>query len=264
MLASGYVFTIRFVRRIESTAARARAELDLAKQIHESVVPPVSLRTSCVEVFGRSDPSSEMGGDLIDAIERRAGVDIYLADVSGHGVGAGIVMGMVKSAIRMCLRNEPPLESLVTDLNAVLTDLTRPNMFATFACLRIPVDGPIQYALAGHLPILHAIASSGEVREIPNQHLPLGITFDEDYLSGTLTASPGDTLAILTDGLTEVQNADGKELGFAAIREAFRANSSRSLPELHDAVVAAARSHGPQLDDQSLILVRVLRPEPRP
>ncbi len=82
-----------------------------------------------------------MGGDIIDAVCGDHTVDVYLADVSGHGVGAGIVMSMVKGAIRMRLRAGGSLPALAADLNAVLTELTRDDMFATFAAVRASPQG---------------------------------------------------------------------------------------------------------------------------
>jgi len=188
---------------------------------------------------------------------REGEIDVFLADVSGHGVGAGIVMGMVKSSIRTLIRAGPALESLVTDLNAVLSELTTPEMFATFACIRIRPGGAAEYALAGHLPILHLVAATGDVRELPNDNLPLGIEAGERFVSGNVRLEAGDTLAVFTDGLVEVMNAEGRQLGMPALRDAFVRESRRELPALYAALMGAARSHGKQSDDQSVVLVRV-------
>lgn len=88
-LVIGYILVVRFIRISESEQARGRAELDMARQIHGSLVPDVELETPHVVVFGRSMASSEMGGDLIDVVRNGDRTDIFLADVSGHGVRAG-------------------------------------------------------------------------------------------------------------------------------------------------------------------------------
>ncbi len=257
MVVVGYVLSIRLTNRLSWRAARAQAELDVARRMHESIVPAISIRTERIEVHGRSDPSSEMGGDLIDAVVRDGEVDVFLADVSGHGVGAGVVMSMVKSSIRTLVRSRPSLASLTTDLNAVLSELTTPEMFATFACLRLGGSGEGEFALAGHLPLLHFIAAEGVVRELPNDNLPLGIDADERFASGRVRVAPGDTLALYTDGLIEVMDAQGRQLGLAALRDVFAREARRPLSELAAALMNAARSHGAQSDDQSVVLVRV-------
>ncbi|MBL9001128.1 MAG: serine/threonine-protein phosphatase [Phycisphaerae bacterium] len=255
-MVAGFVLINIFIRTEESRITRYRTEVDMAQRIHKRLVPALTISAGSWQVLGRSEPSSEMGGDLIDALQNGDELDVFVADVSGHGVGAGIVMGMVKSAIRMRLRAATTLEGLLTDLNAVVTDLTDPNMFATFACVRAGTKGEIQYALAGHLPILVFRASTGEVIDLPNQHLPLGIESDEVYHAGRCAVGLGDTLLIVTDGLIEVQSPAGKELGLAEFRAAFASCASGPLPDVMERLQMLASSHGKRLDDQSLVLIR--------
>lgn len=255
-IVAGYVLMLRFVRRQERRAERARAELDVAQQIHASLVPPIELRIGDIAVLASSIASSEMGGDLVDAVARDAEVDVLLADVSGHGVGAGIVMSMLKSSSRTLLRSRPSLESFLGELNRVVSELARPGMFATIACARVRPGGETEYALAGHLPIFHFVAKSGEVRELPNQCLPLGVEAEETFLAGSTHLAPGDCLILLTDGLVEVQNRHGEQLGLAGLLAAIRDSSGAAQRELSAALFRAAESHGPRLDDQSVLIVR--------
>lgn len=255
-IVAGYVLMVRFARHMERQSERYRSELDIAARIHQALVPEIAITAGPIDVLGTSAPSSSMGGDLIDAVVRGGEVDALLADVSGHGVGAGIVMGMVKSSARTLLRSSPPVDRLLTDLNVVLSELTRPEMFATMAVIRLRADGRAEYGLAGHLPIYHYRAAGGEVVELPNEHLPLGVEAEELFRSGEVSVAPGDTLVVFTDGLMEVRSAAGKELGLAAIREVVRNRGGGALPELLAAIMEAARSHGPQADDQSVLLVR--------
>ncbi len=252
----GYILVVRLARRLESDGARSRAELDIASSIHKSLVPDIALDRAGVEILGTSRPSSDMGGDLIDAGVAGDRTDVILADVSGHGVGAGIVMGMLKSSARTLLRSSPSVEQLLTDLNVVLSDLTKPNMFATMAVVRLHPGGAFEFGLAGHLPIFHFRANSSDVVDLPNQSLPLGIEPDERFEVGASTLARGDTLLLITDGLMEVQDAAGREFGLASLRELFKNNATRPLAEIRDAILAAAGAHGTQIDDQSLVLVR--------
>jgi serine phosphatase RsbU (regulator of sigma subunit) len=263
-LIIGYITVILLARRHEQRGAKAKAELDVAVEIHRSLVPAIDTTAGSIEVLARSRASDTMGGDLVDVIVRGPGapgdarleVDAILADVSGHGVGAGIVMGMLKSSARTLLRRRPSVESLLGDVNVVLSDLTRSDMFATMVFVRVEGDGSIEYGLAGHLPIMHHRAASGRLDDHPNDALPLGVDPGETFVAGCDTLAPGDTLVVITDGLTEVQNAAGRELGLAAMREVVRANAARPLRELYDAIIAAASRHGPQIDDQSVLLIR--------
>lgn len=261
LISVGFVLIVKYIRQESRAAERARAELSVAKGIHARVAPPIDLRQGPIEVLGRSRSSEEMGGDLIDAIAAPGAraVEVILADVSGHGVGAGIVMSMLKSAIRTRLTSRVPLATLLADINGVLTDLTDEHMFATVACARIYEDGRVEYALAGHLPIIVATAEgkARRIEELANDNLPIGITHDEVFVSGSATLRPGDSLLFVTDGLTEVRHrVGGHELGLAPLRDAFAAHADAPLSEICERLFTLADTHGRRSDDQSVLLVR--------
>jgi sigma-B regulation protein RsbU (phosphoserine phosphatase) len=250
----GYVLVMRLARSLEIRNVKARAELDMASAIHRSLVPDLDLRAGGYQILGTSRASNVMGGDLIDAVNSGGRTDVMLADVSGHGVAAGIVMGMLKSSARTLLRSAPGPAKLLTDLNAVLSDLTRPDMFATMVSVKLESDGRGEIGLAGHLPAFHA--SRERVVAYENDALPLGIEAGERYPARTLSLAPGDTLMLITDGLIEVQDATGRELGLSAIRETFEKHVSLPLADLRDTMLGLCDRHGPQLDDQSIVLIR--------
>lgn len=256
----GYILVMRLARRFERRGASARAELDVASAIHKTLVPDIDLRCGTIRVIGSSIPSNTMGGDLIDAVvSSNSRVDVLLADVSGHGVGAGIVMGMVKASARTLLASATPMDRYFTDLNRVLCDLTSPEMFSTAASIRLEPAGRhvrAHYALAGHHPIVLR-RSNGEVLDLVNDALPLGISPDESVHAGELTLYTGDTLLVLTDGLIEVQNAEGRELGFDVLRDLFEKRGGERLDSVCSLFFEAARAHGRPIDDQSVLLVRI-------
>jgi hypothetical protein len=255
---AGYFLTIRVVRRLEASSGRMRAEFDVARKVHDSLVPGIALSVQGLEVHGSSRASAEMGGDLIDLIRTGDRTDIILADVSGHGVGAGIVMGMLKSSARTLLRRHTDLGPFLADLNAVLTDLVRPGTFATAAVVRIDTDRPgiISYAMAGHLPLFLARRAGG-IEELRNEAFPLGIDPDERFPVGQVALATGDTLMLFTDGLTEVLDRSGRQLGLPTLREVFERHAAQPLPAIAAALRALADAHGKQSDDQSLVLIRV-------
>ena len=210
-----------------------------------------------VELYGRSDAGSEMGGDLLDVHEADAAVTLFLADVSGHGVAAGVMMGMVKSAIRDGPRTGADLSVLLNDLNEVVCELTRPGMFVTFSCLRFDGTNRVQYALAGHLPILCVRRGGRVVEKLPNDSLPLGVLPEEKFAANTAECGPGDLFVLLTDGLTETMNKAGQLFGDDRIDSILVANADRPLAEIHSALLNAVRGHSPQGDDQTVFLARV-------
>jgi len=225
-------------------------------------VPPLDLRTARLEIYGESRASSQVGGDLLDATERDGKTLLYVADVSGHGVAAGTLMSLTKGAMRARLLAGVPLSRLLGDLNRVLIDLSSPNMFVTFAGIRFGGSSPAELCLAGHLPILHFPRGSRRATQWPNESVPLGILADAHFEATSVPFDSGDVFAILTDGLTEVENDSGEELGVDGVERLIGQALDRSLEEIHRSVMAAVGEHGPQLDDQTLLLIRVLQDSP--
>ena len=256
-VASSQAVAIQQARLFKEISA-LEAEMTLARDIHATLVPPVNRTAPHLELFGKSLPSSAMGGDLLDVVESDGKTGVFVADVSGHGVKAGVVMGMVKSAVRTQLLAPTPLAVLLSNLNQVLLQLDHPEMFVTLACMRLKDASTAEYLLAGHLPILHYRSQDRIIRQLCNQHVPLGMFANADYGSQTVTFTPGDLFVLLTDGLTEIENENGEEFGLQRIETLVTKGATRALAELYQLVTSAARQFGKQTDDQTLLLVRSL------
>ena len=193
---------------------------------HRSQVAPAVRR----EFAGASHPSGEVGGDLVDVVDSAEGRWIaYVADVSGHGVHAGVVMGLVKSAARMALHRHASLEELLRDLNDVLMPLMRSNMFVTIAAVE-STPGGIRFSLAGHLPILHFRADLSTVEEVSIANVCNRILPDQAYSTGVVRCRPGDVLVLITDGLVEVFDRHDRELGLDAIKRVLVDVGRRRTP----------------------------------
>jgi hypothetical protein len=255
-VVGGYILLIRFIHSMARGHARLHTEVELARGIHDALVPAVSGRTSHAEYYGRSQPSGTIGGDLVDAIEGPHGTALYVVDVAGHGVRAGVLMAMLKSAARTALAEGASLALLLEHFNRTICELERPGIFATCAVLLIGRGGRVEYALAGHPPIL--MRRGGGVRELCAAGPPLGIERGVRYGAEPVDAAPGDQFLVVTDGLTEVFRKDGRELGLAGIRDAAFADGDGAPREIAERVIARASSFGPQLDDQTVLAIRVL------
>ena len=245
-----------FVNGQAKTTVRLMAEMTRARNIHDTLVSPLSFTNDRIEALGFSCPSTEMGGDLIDLVDHGESTDLFLADVAGHGLGAGIVMAMVKSSIRMGLRKHEGLSELLGDLNEVLLDTTSGNLYSTLACLRIDPAGCVEYALAGHHHIIHYRASASELRRLGHPNLPLGLFDGHRYSTDTVAPERGDLLVVYTDGLNETIDAFGAELGHKAIERTVADLVARPLGEIRQAVFDLVERHGNQSDDRTLLVVR--------
>ncbi len=259
-----YLLFIRFLRGEGQESFRIRNELELAHGIQKTLVPPISLRTAQFELYGRSDPSDKVGGDLVDVLQIEDGsVVAYLADIAGHGLQAGILMGMLKTAARTALLDacstEPRevLPSLMERLNRVLPAVKEPQMYATFAGFRLNADGTVFYALAAHPPILHYHTHTN-VEQISAEQFPLGLLPVSGFSSESTTMVSGDLLIAVTDGILEACNEAEDEFGLHRLEEVIALHARSTLPILSDAILSAARDFGKQIDDQTLLLIRKL------
>jgi hypothetical protein len=261
LISVGFSLIIWYVTHRERLAAALAAELDVAQRLHAALVPEIERRIGALEVFGVSHASSEMGGDLIDLVERGSEIDVLLADVSGHGVGAGVVMAMVKAAEQMRLTDpeDPALEVFLADLNRLVTRMTSPEMFVTLAVARLSADGGrAVVALAGHPPILRWSARERRVSRIENASLPLGMVAEECFDPQAVSLDPGDVLVLYTDGLLESARPDGRQFGLDGIAEALERLGGAPSRAIAEGLITAARAFGSSDDDQSVVVVRVV------
>jgi len=236
---------------------RAHAEIELASEIHRTLVPVIDTIVPGFEFYGRSVPSGEVGGDLIDVVHDGRGWIAYVADVSGHGVAPGVVMGMVKSAARMRLSSDGNSAGLLESLNSVLCSVTKPEMFVTFAYLASSGDRlHCAYSLAGHPAILHYHAAGKSFSEVTCSNLPLGMFDRQSYSSDQVECDPGDIFLLLTDGVLEIENSEGEEFGLKRVEELVAQHAKDPLPTIFQALLDATHHYGRASDDQSLLIVR--------
>lgn len=255
-IVGGYVLFIRFIRDEGIRTLRLQTEINLAARIHAHLVPPLSGIHGPVEVVGRSDASSEVGGDLLDLIAGEDGVSLYVADVSGHGVRSGVMMAMTKSAMRSVILSQRE-HSLVSDVNKVILQLKEPDMFVTFAHLRVRDAGQFSYTVAGH-PSIIQITSEGDVKMLESTSPPLGVIDGLTFAESHGRCQRGDLFVLLTDGLLEAEDGAGNMFGEQRLMKLLKDNCREPLETLHGRILGAVRDHGVQEDDQTLLLVRVV------
>jgi hypothetical protein len=260
---TGFIFSYAMFMRLIGTEAsryaRVHAEVALAREIHQLLVPGVSCSVEGYEFCGTSIASSEVGGDLVDFVTLGSGWVGYVADVSGHGVGSGLLMGILKSAIRTRVLSGGTLSTVLTDVNRVLVPLSKRNMYATFAALHDDGSGQLTAVTAGHPPILHYQAAQRRIERIVVPQIPLGVFDDRIYTSVAVTAAPGDLFVIVTDGLTEVFDKQDREFGLERLADVVHAHTDQPLKALEETILRNVRNHGPQSDDQTMLLISVAK-----
>ncbi len=130
-------------------------------------------------------------------------MDCYLADVSGHGVRSGVLMAIVKSAVRMRLATSSEPQVLLEDLNRIMSELMAAEMFVTLAFVSLAKSNDLDFATAGHLPILLFRSATGSVCELSTPNPPIGIFKEQKFASSHVEFSSGDTLPALSFGASQ-------------------------------------------------------------
>ncbi|HEY5381087.1 MAG TPA: SpoIIE family protein phosphatase [Acidobacteriaceae bacterium] len=262
---TSYFFFTNFIRTEGKRSLILQNELELAHSIQQTLVPTLEIRTLRFELYGISRPSDKVGGDLVDAVLLTSGDLIaFLADISGHGLPASILMGRVKTAARTALldaaEREPSdtLPLLLNRLNIVLPQVKEPTAFATFTGFHLGADGNIFCALAASPPIVHWHASAQSISQFQEPQFPVGLLPVCQFDGFPLDASSGDLFVVATDGILEVANKQGEEFGMERLQAAIAQNHSDPLPELAGKILSAARTFGHQFDDQTILAVRCL------
>lgn len=237
---------------------RVHAEMELATEIHHVIVPAIDAQMGGFEFYGRSVPSGEVGGDLIDVAGTEKQWVAYIADVSGHGVAPGVVMGMVKSAARMLLSSGEDSAHLMSRLNEVLYPLKKPDMFVTFCFLSRTRD-KLCVGLAGHPAILRFSAKTNLLTPLECPNMPLGILPSGEFVTSEIPAEAGQLFAMYTDGLLEAANAAGEEFGIQRFQAELEKHGKEPLDAIYRSLQESVAQHGAQFDDQSVLLVRQLQ-----
>jgi len=268
VVIAAYILFARYIQVTGKEAFRIKTELELAHTIQKTLVPPISVTTRQFEIYGVSEPSDKVGGDLVDVVELPGGDTVaYLADIAGHGLQAGILMGMLKTSARTALGDSSSsdgggavLSRLMLRLNQVLPQVKEAHMYATFAALRLNSNGEAFYGMAASTPLLHWSATEAKISRIEEEQFPLGLLPVAEFASSPLTMAPGDVVLIATDGILEVngeaKSLRGVEFGVEALERLLARQVDDPLPVLAAAILAGVRSYGKQVDDQTLLLVR--------
>jgi Stage II sporulation protein E (SpoIIE) len=240
------VLFVLLIRRLLLSLRRQREmalDVKQAQEVQQVLIPEQLPQIPGLAIESEYHPASDVGGDFFQIIP---GLDdesvlVVAGDVTGHGLQAGMLVALIVGAIRTATeRSVDPLETLQV-LNRRLCG--RGNAHATCLALHISAEGTAILANAGHLPpYLNG-------KELPMEGaLPLGMTANADFPVLRFQLEPGDCLMLLSDGVAEAQNEQGKLFGF----ERIRALLENSTPA---AVLAAAAQNFGQQDDISVISI---------
>ena len=245
-----------------------KRSLALATEVQQHLLPQEPPELDGFDIAGASVYCDETGGDYYDFIELvELGPDrlgIAVGDVTGHGIGAALLMASARGVLRSHAgRYGGNLGSLFQALNTHLVRDTGDGRFITlFFGVLSAADRSLEWTSGGHDPALWLRRSSGDIEELPNTGIPLGVIDGADYgQGGPVVLKGGDIILIGTDGIWEAANAAGEMFGKQRLCEILSAWADKTATDIHAAVVAAVndfRADVPQADDITLVVIKAL------
>jgi sigma-B regulation protein RsbU (phosphoserine phosphatase) len=244
--------------------ARVVKEMEIAKQIQLSLLPSAPPTLSGMTVAGRCKPAAHVGGDYYDYFQHGDfGADMVIADVSGHSVGAALIMAETRSVLRAQARSDRSVGEILDTLNELLhDDLSGAELFITMFYVRYDTRRRLlSYANAGHNPPLIFRDGSATCVELDAEGLILGVKRRVDFEEKNIELRPGDVVLLYTDGITEARNPDGEFFGASRLCALLSDNSGREADEIIDVILANVESFsgGNALDDDiSMVVLKIL------
>lgn len=233
---------------------RVRKELELARQIQESLLPENG--SAAFPVHGLNIPAREVSGDFYDFMALDDGrLYFSLADVSGKGMNAALLMVKTTSLLRCLAKTSPDAGTLLRHVNEEICETATMGMFVTIIAGYIAADGTqVELANGGHQGAL-VRRRDGTYAEYAAGAPPLGVLPDVDFPREVFPLG-ADALYLYTDGLSESVNAKGDELGIAGLKQMLESTASTPAVERLTAIVDSWTQAGFEThDDITLLLV---------
>lgn len=243
---------------------RVQKELELASQIQADLLPKKGIEQPTFDVSGGLVPASEIGGDVFDYIPMNSGrYMVYLGDVTGHGVPAGIISS-ITDALLYSMRDKEDMRDVIKTLNDIMMKKTTAKVFMTMALVLWDASKDTAYYVnAGHPPILHYDSAQRKVVEINLPGVALGLTERlEDLTKMQKVEMKGnDVIVLYSDGVPEAMNANGEQYGATRLKRIVQdaANDLYTARGIKNAVLADVAEFAGEAEHKDDITVVVLK-----
>jgi phosphoserine phosphatase RsbU/P len=216
----------------EEAGRRYQQELGIAASIQQRLLAVTLPEVPFARVNGRNLSCKEIGGDFFEAVNTPQGLAVVLADVSGKGVSAALLASILQGMVYSQLISGMPLVEIVDAVNRFFTYKHIGEKYATMIITRLRSDGDLEYVNCGHVPPVWICGD--EVLRPGHGNLPVGLLADATYSSDRCQLKAGDRVILVTDGVTEAENARGDM--FDSERLEAVAGKSKSMEDVFAAV----------------------------
>jgi len=249
---------------------RVEREMEIAREVQVRLFPQKLPVMKTLEYMGGCIPARAVGGDYYDFLELPGGrMALVLADVAGKGVSGALLMANLQANLRsQCATDVDDLRRVLASVNRSFCENTGDASYATlFFADYEDASRRLRYANCGHLPPL-LLSASGTLRDATSERQTverlnatctvLGLFERWECEIAEIALTPGDTLVLYTDGITEARSADGEEFGESRLLDTLQNYCHLPVGPLLQAVVRAVQQFagGEQQDDITLVIAR--------
>jgi len=213
-----------------------RRDLDIARRVQEALVPSGTFKTPQIEIRSAYIPSAVLSGDFYDYFALDTSMYLFVADVSGHGLPAAILVALLKSYIHTEVDPTRSLAEFMSRLNDFLFSVSLPTQFATAQLFRLSGNREVVYANAAHPPFLLHKRATHETLTFEQPSNLLGAMPGMDFEEHRLAVGAGDTLFVYTDGLTDRKNANGDFYSIDRIISLLNSTEGADVGTVYDTI----------------------------
>ena len=232
----------RYQDQLRNLNQQITRDLQIARRVQEALVPSGSFRGPRIEIRSAYMPSETLSGDFYDYFLHENMTYLFVADVSGHGLPAAILVALLKSYIHTEADPNTRLSDLMARLNDFLFSVSLPTQFATAQLFRVDAHGNLAYSNAAHPGFLLFQRESRKTVFLEDPSPLLGAMPSMVYDERAIRVCPGDTLFMYTDGLTDRRTASGEFYSIDRVISLLESNSDRELNATYDAICDDVRS----------------------
>ena len=260
---------IRHDLEIQMSAIRKEVaqeeSMRLAAAVQQSILPDKEIEHPCLTSAGHCQPTNSVGGDYYDYLYLPNGrVAIFIGDVMGHGFHSALVAAMIKSCLQTQIRFDASVPEVMKAVTRVTAEDTQTFIYMTCCYVIVHTDRCLEFANAGHPPMLLARADSEAIVELDSQFIPVGLALPDKrmqtpYHSTETTWGPGDLLVLYSDGITEAFNSNNEMYGLERLKNLLSEKRHLSAVEIRKEILANLEAHQQGAlphDDIALVVIK--------
>jgi phosphoserine phosphatase RsbU/P len=248
---------VRYTINQKLRTERFESILDEAQRIQQSILPQRGPQYKGYEIAGRTVAAEIVNGDFYDFIPMSESIlGLAIADASGHGLSAALVVRDVYMGLRMGVDRDFKIIRTLQKLNKILHRSRLTTKYVSLFYGELEENGTFIYSNAGHNPPF-VLKQGDEHHFLREGGLILGPTPDATYNRGYIELSAGNVLCMYTDGITEAHNEEDEEFGLDRLIDLVRQNREKPAQEIVSTVLNAVEMWGrPGEDDRTVVIVK--------